>query len=250
MSDFHEIREMKILLPALLLFVSLQTRAQLIDSLNTAKNCEYMKAEEREMIYEINRVRSDPPSYLPYIQPLLDKAKQNLEHYGKGAKGYSLTYHSSVKNGVTQQAIDTNWHYENEEEVKALSSLVNELKKMKRLSVLQPDSGIYNAAKKHAADQDAHEWKLMHTGSDGSAPWDRIMKYSPSMSFGNENLAGRAGLVTSARSFVIQLLIDAGIPGYGHRENLLDPAWTHVACVMTHYYEMYWCIQNFGVKKK
>jgi uncharacterized protein YkwD len=116
--------------------------------------------------------------------------------------------------------------------------------------VLKADSGVYNAARKHAKDQDGHEWKLMHTGSDGSDPWDRITKFSPSMSFGNENIAGSSGLDATPRGFVIQLLVDSGIPSYGHRYNMLDPQWTHIGCVMTEYKGMNWCIQNFGVKKK
>ena len=203
------------------------------------------------MIYEINRLRSNPKSYLQYIQPMLNEAKKYLKDYGKGTKNYSLTYRYDYKNGEKLTTIDTNWHYQNEEEVKALQTLVNELKKLKKLSVLQPDSGIYNAATKHANDQDAHNWTLMHTGSDGSNPWDRILKFSPSMSFGNENIAGRGGLLTTPRGFVIQLLVDSGIPGYGHRENILDPAWTHIGCVIRNQNDvMNWCIQNFGVKKK
>jgi len=90
----------------------------------------------------------------------------------------------------------------------------------------------------------------MHTGSDGSSPWTRITQFSPAISFGNENIAGRGGMESNARAFIIQLLIDSGIPGYGHRYNILDPQWTHVGCVMTNFKSMDWCIQNFGVKKK
>jgi uncharacterized protein YkwD len=234
----------------ILLLPATTARGQVIDSLNTAKDCLYLKPEEREMIYEINRVRSNPKSYLQYIEPLLAQAKKYLQLYGKGPKNYSLTYTITTINGKEAKKIDTTWHYTNEEEVKALSTLINDLKKLKELSILQPDSGIYNAAKKHAEDQDKHEWKLLHTGSDGSSPEDRITKFSPAMSFGNENIAGRSGMVTTARAFVIQLLVDSGIPGYGHRYNLLDPQWTHVACIMTTNYEMYWCIQDFGLKKK
>lgn len=232
----------------LFLSINLYTaNAQLIiDSLNTAKNCIYMKPDEIEMIYEINRVRSNPKSYLQYIEPLLARAKNTVQLYGKGVKNYSLTTTRETVNGKETKRVDTTWHYTNEEEVKALNSLVNDLKKLKSLSVLQPDSGIYLAAKKHAADQDDHAWKLAHTGTDGSHPWDRIAKFSPSMREGNENIAGRSGLVTNPRAFVIQLLVDSGIPGYGHRYNLLDPQWTHVACVLANYYEMAWCIQNFG----
>jgi uncharacterized protein YkwD len=209
-----------------------------------------MKPEEREMIYEINRLRSNPKSYLQYIEPLLAEAKKRLQNNGRGSKNYSLTFTTKTVNGTESTKIDTTWHYTNEEEVKALNTLVNDLRKLKKLSILQPDSGIYNAAQKHAKDQDEHEWKLMHTGSDGSSPWDRITKFSPSMYFGNENIAGRGGLSTTPRDFVIQLLVDSGIPGYGHRYNLLDPQWTYGACVIKNFEGMDWCIQNFGVKKK
>jgi uncharacterized protein YkwD len=235
---------------AILLVCSTIAKAQVIDSLNTAKNCLYMKPEEREMIYEINRLRSNPKSYLQYIEPLLADARQTLKKSGKGTKNYSLTYTTSTRNGKEIKTVDTTWHYTNLEEVKALTTLVYDLKKLKALSILQPDSGIYNAAKKHAADQDAHEWKLLHTGSDGSNPWDRITKFSPSMANGNENIAGKYPEATP-RDIILQLLIDSGIPGYGHRYNLLDPQWTYGACLSAGKHEgLYWWIQNFGVKKK
>ena len=234
----------------IILLVSNISYSQLADSLNTAKNCRYMSVAEREMIYEINRVRSNPRSYLQYLEPLLKDANYKLETYGKGERNYSLTFSSSVKNGKEIKTVDTTWHYTYVEEVKAITTLIDDLKKLKPLRVLQPDSGIYNAATKHAKDQDDHKWQLMHTGSDGSAPWDRILQYSPAMSFGNENIAGNSRPNTTARDIVIQLLVDDGIPGYGHRYNLLDPSWTHVACKGELYEGMHWWIQNFGIKKK
>jgi len=69
--------------------------------------------------------------------------------------------------------------------------------------------------------------EIGHQGSDGSWPWDRILKFSPQMITGNENLAGRFPEPT-ARDIVIQLLIDSGIPDYGHRKTCLilnGPTW-------------------------
>jgi uncharacterized protein YkwD len=129
-----------------------------------------MTADEREMLYEINRLRSDPKSYLPYILPLLTEAKQQLKNGGKGERNYSLTYSSVTRNGKEVATVDTTWHFINQEQVKALTTLADDLKKTKKLPVLKADSGIYNAATKHASDQHAHEWKLLHTGSDGSSP--------------------------------------------------------------------------------
>jgi len=209
-----------------------------------------MTVTEREMIYEINRVRSNPKSYIQYLQPMLNDATTTLKKYGKGYKNYSVTFTTTTNNGKSVETTDTAWHYANEEQVKALTTLINDLKKLKPLSVLKPDSGIYNAATKHVKDQDEHDWKLMHTGSDGSAPWDRILSFSPTMSFGNENIAGNSAEIVTARDIVIQLLVDSGIPGYGHRYNLLDPAWTHGACKEELFEGMHWWIQNFGVKKK
>ena len=241
---------MRALIITVFFLVAIISNSQIIDSLNTAKNCLYMTPIEREMIYEINRVRSNPGSYIQYLQPMLTYAKDKLETFGKGEKNYSLTFTSSVKNGEEIKTVDTTWHFVNVEEVKAITTLIDDLKKLKPLSVLKPDSGIYKAAKKHADDQNQHEWTLMHTGSDGSAPWDRILRFSPTMSFGNENIAGNSKKIISARDIVIQLLIDDGIPGYGHRYNILNPSWTHVACKEELYKDMHWWIQNFGIKKK
>jgi len=219
-----------------------------IAELNTAKDCQYMTAAEREMIYEINKLRSDPSSYLQYILPLLESAKKTVKIYGKGPKNYSLRFSST--HGTDKNNIDTTWHYQYEEEVKALESLVKDLKKIKSLSVLKPDPGIYAAAIQHAKDQEEHEWKLAHTGTDGSAPWDRIKRNSEQMDFGNENIAGQSGQPTS-RDIVIQLLVDSGIPGYGHRYNMLDPQWTHVACKGEKFTDgMNWWLQEFGKAKK
>jgi uncharacterized protein YkwD len=202
------------------------------------------------MIYEINLVRSNPKAYVKILQPLLDKANEVLKNYGKGSENYSLTISTDTKDGKEIKTIDTTWHYVNEEEVKALTTLIDDLNKLTPLSVLKPDNGIYKAATKHVNDQKLHSWSLMHTGSDGSQPWDRILKFSPSMSFGNENIAGNSAQIVSARDIVIQLLIDSGIPGYGHRYNLLNPVWTHAACKHDLYKGMHWWVQNFGIKKK
>lgn len=240
---------MKTILALLFLFNTALSKAQVIDSLNTAKLCSYMKPEEREMIYEINLLRSNPPNYVQFIQPLLDNALKTLRTNGKGPKNYSLTFSTTTRNGKEIKKIDTTWDYANEEEVKALQSLVKDLKKLKRLSVLQPDSGIYLAVKSFAEDQEKHNWNLIHQGTDGSWPWDRITKFSPKMKSGNENGAGNSAN-NIPKEFVLQLLIDSGIPGYGHRYNLLNPEWTHVACFGAGRKEgMFRWIQNFGAAK-
>jgi len=207
-----------------------------------------MTEPEKEMIYEINRVRNDPASYLQYLLPLFDRAKERLNNGGKGVRNYSLTISSTSMDGKNLGTIDTTWHYVNEEEVKALNTLITDLKKLKKLSILKPDMGIYKAAKKHTADNHLHNWKLLHTGSDGSGPLQRILSFSPLMIYGNENIGAILGF-PSPRAIVLLLLIDAGIPGYGHRYNMLDPQWTHIACTGEDFNGTRWWIQDFGYRK-
>lgn len=231
----------------LLLFLFPMTvAAQAPDSLNTAAKCSYMLPQEREMLLEINRVRSNPRSYLPYIEPLLKDAEATLKAEGRGTPHYSLTYTTTFHDTGKETRVDTVWHFINEENVHALRTLVEDLKAMKPARILVPDHGVYLAGQAHRHDQDAHHWQLLHTGSDGSGPFDRIKKYSPKMNGGNENIAARYP-EPGPRDIVLQLLIDAGIPGYGHRYNLLNPQWRFGACISGGLKEgMYQWIQEFA----
>ncbi|HRI20026.1 MAG TPA: hypothetical protein PLA68_03705 [Panacibacter sp.] len=217
-------------------------------SLNTAEKAVYMKAEEKEMICEINRLRSNPARYAKlFIAPLIKDARETFETDGKGYRNYSIT--TSFYNDT--QKHDTTYFYANEEELKAVESLYDTLLKLKPLSVLLPDEGIYNACIKHGKDQ-APTGNISHQGTDGSWPWDRIKKFSSSMQDGNENIAMDAVFVINVRNIVLLLLIDSGIGGYGHRYNLLDKNWTHVACyvIPKELISGNWWIQDFGIKGK
>jgi len=224
-----------------------------IKKLNTAAGASYMKDNEKEMIFEINKLRSNPGKFVEYLNPYLVKAGYNLQKYGKGQKSYSLTstYTTSYTTDGDKQVIkvDTIWHFINEEELKAIESLIADLKAMKPLSILKPSKRIYNAAKKHALDQ-MPTGTMNHLGTDGSWPWDRIKKFAPEMEEGNENIACGENI---ALEVVIQLLIDSGIPGYGHRKTLLNPKWTHCACycagVINKNVNCTHWIQNFGAAK-
>ena len=217
-----------------------------VAKLNTAVNESYMTVQEKDMILEINKLRSNPKKYAEGLEHFLDKAKERLKNVGKGARNYSVRTSYSSSNNSRVEAYDTTWNYENEEEVKAIKSLILKLNTLSPLSILLPSNGIYVAAKKHAIDQ-IPTGEIDHIGTDGSRPWDRIKKTAPSMKESSENIACGED---NARAIVIQLLIDSGIPGYGHRENLLNPHWTHCACYHVGHIAKdlsccYW-IQNFG----
>ena len=227
-------------------FWVLQCIGQNYPELNTASDCKYMKPVEREMIYEINVVRNHPKVYIGYLKEYLADAKSMLQNSGNERKSYALSTEYKTINGKTKIKTDTIWFNVNEEEVKAIESLIDDLKNLEPLNILKPDAGIYNAAKLYGLDQDRNNWGLSHNGSDGSWPFDRIKRSSRKMVDGNENIAGKYPEPT-ARDIVIQLLIDSGIPGYGHRYNILNSKWTHVACFCGGLKNgMYRWLQEFG----
>lgn len=219
--------------------------------LHSAAHCDYLSEDEKQMIYEINLVRTQPQEYIQLLKPYLKKAEAELEIYGPGEVRYSLETIYKQQNGqLSVHKIDTHAYFRYEEEIIAIESLLKDLENMQPMNILLPDEGIYKAAKKHARDQDKHGWKLGHYGSDHSTPMDRIVRYAPDMITGNENIAGRYP-EANPREIVILLLIDSGISGYGHRYNILNPQWTHIACYSGGLHNgMYRWLQEFGEIRK
>jgi len=221
-----------------------------ITLLNTGVNATYMTVKEKEMILEINKVRTNPKKYTLYLFSYLEEAKKNFRLYGKGQKNYALRTSFISKAGKQVPVYDTIWYFTYEEEVRALESLIQELDESPYLSILKPDRGIYSAALRHAKDQKP-TGQVVHIGTDGSWPLERITYASPKMEYGNENIACGND---DAREILIQLLIDSGIVGYGHRKNILDSQWTHCAClwvgVINQEFNCTYWIQEFGKKKQ
>ena len=157
-----------------------------------------MKASENSMLAEINLMRADPPAYVAQIE----------------------TYLMAVQN-------DPSWNtsYKNAE-MEAGKELIELLRKTPKLSQLKESEGLYKAAVKHGKDVQKQS-KITHQGADGTQPFDRIQKYAPTMVDGSENLVSGA---TDFRDGLIVLLVDSGVPGKGHRVNLLSPKWQYAAC--------------------
>lgn len=60
-----------------------------------------------------------------------------------------------------------------------------------------------------------------HTGTKGSQPWDRMNRYGKWGGTVGENIAyGNS----RGDEYILQLYIDDGVPGRGHRKNILNPA--------------------------
>lgn len=213
------------------------------ESLNTARNASYMKPEEREMIYEINRVRSDPQRYVQFLIPYLEEARAYLELQGKGDPVESVTtiYLHGFDDEVTV-SYDTTRYYPNEDALEAVESLILELQSMKPARILNPHRELYRGACLLAEDKSLHDWNLGHETSDGIPSNKFLHQYAGEMYEISENMAakgkGREHNLVTPREIVIQLLIDKRTVGRGHRVNLLNPYWTHVATCYGGYHRM------------
>ncbi len=189
---------------------------------NTAANSHFMSGRAKEMIQEINLLRSNPKGYIKVVESYIQFLKNEINLHP--------SMHSMYGNEIT-----------------VAQELIRELETTPPLSILQPHAGIYKAAQVHGDDAKI-SGQFNHRGTDGSMPWDRILKYATDMKDGNENLVG--GLKDIRRSILV-LLIDDGIPNRGHRRTLLNPNWTHVACYeIGRVNDMPHCwVQNFGQSK-
>ena len=96
---------------------------------------------------------------------------------------------------------------------------VREMRVTKALPVLKVAEALVRAAGDHA-DDSGRSGITGHRGSDRSSLDERISRYAKWEGRIAENIYyGRA----DAEEIVVQLLIDRGVPGRGHRRTILDP---------------------------
>ena len=172
--------------------------------LNTANDAAYLNEVEREVIHELNKVRSNPKRY----------AEEYMEELLTAFNGKLFT--------IPGQKIPIR----TEEGIKPLKECIRILKKTDPRPLLQPAKGLAKAAQELVEDQQKHGG-LGHISRKGATPQKRIEKY------GNWDICASEDITygsVEARHIVISLLIDDGVPNRGHRENILNPC-THFAGV-------------------
>ena len=186
-----------------------------------AEDFPYMTIREKQMIDEVNLLRQNPSGYIPFVQEYIKSMEDEIKNDASMSTMYS-------------------------DELSTAYELIDVLKVTDPLSVLRPHEGVYDAASIHGKDL-RENTQFGHVGSDGSYPWDRIVKFAPDLSDGNENLVGGPYEIRQA---VLLLLVDSGIPDRGHRKTLLNPHWSYIAChELGQIGTMPNCwIQNFGKK--
>ncbi|GMO38143.1 MAG: hypothetical protein Ta2F_14260 [Termitinemataceae bacterium] len=172
-----------------------------IAKLDAAANVDYLTAIEKDVVLEMNKVRTNPKKYAElYIQP-------KLKYYS--GKNYSVPGQITL---VTQEGTT------------AVNGCITALSRANSVGILSPEKGLSLAAKEHATDQ-SKTGQTGHNGSDKSTPESRMKRFgtfSGSYTLG-ENIAYGS---TTGRDIVCDLLIDDGVPNRGHRTNIMNKAFT------------------------
>lgn len=101
----------------------------------------------------------------------------------------------------------------------ALINLINQERGSRGLAALSPQGQLATAARNHSADMACNGF-FSHTGSDGSLPWDRVAALGYGYSAIAENIF--------AGSSNAQTAFDAWMNSTGHRDNMLNPAYTEI----------------------
>jgi len=162
----------------------------------TAKNAAYLNELEKNVIFELNKVRSNPKQF----------AEEYLEELRTAYDGKLYTYPG--QNPVQSQ-----------EGIRPLLECIQVLKQTEPMPILQPAEGLAKAATDLVADQQLNGG-IGHITRNGLTPQNRIEK------FGEWDIC-LAEVITygsfEARQIVIALLIDDGVPDRGHRKNILNP---------------------------
>ena len=113
--------------------------------------------------------------------------------------------------------------YRGKEGKRAIRECIAVLRRAEPRPPLTASPHVARAARDHVRDQ-SRSGRTGHRGSDGSTPFSRIDRYVTTNGAG-ENI--QYGLY-DPRDIIVELLIDDGIAGRGHRVNILDPNFVHI----------------------
>ena len=177
----------------------------------TASNLDLFTADEIDVYYYCNLARVNGKKFLELV---------------------AKPYVADSKNGYD----------ENDSYVKSLYADLEALSD--DLPMLSPDKDLCEAAAAHAEDMIANNI-FQHGSSDGTDCFTRIKKYYKDSTYG-ENLAARTN--GTALQLVMDLLIDKGIEGAGHRKNILNRNFRAMGVSVKSGHPTYGnvCVQDFG----
>lgn len=156
---------------------------------------------EQDIVAFQNQARQNPASLIP----LLEARLAAMNEAGEIVDGCGRRCNIATQEGqaAVQEAIDF-------------------LRNQEPLPPLESSAQVALAAQTHADDQ--ADGATGHTGSDGSSSSDRITRAGALNSASGENIAYGS---PTGQEVILDLIVDDGVPGRGHRVNIFTPRWTH-----------------------
>ena len=155
---------------------------------------DYLTQLEKQIIQEHNLARTDPMAYAEF------------------AKAYRRAFQGKIH-------VDGRVRLRTQEGVAAVDEAIAFLENAAPVPPLAPSEGLSRAAADHVKDS-GPRGRTGHTGSDGSQPAERMARHGEWKNICAENIAYGP---STARSIVLQLIIDDGVPDRGHRDNIFNP---------------------------
>jgi len=192
-----------ILLTSLIGIVSPENQTEELwpSELHTAINTVYLNELEKNVILELNKVRSNPKKF----------AEEYLEELRLAFNGKLYTYPG--QDPVKSQ-----------EGIAPLLECIKALNASKPMQILLPEKGLSKACEDLTADQKKNGG-IGHITRNGSTPQKRMELY------GEWNICLAEDITYGsfeARQIVIALLIDDGVKERAHRKNILNPCFRFV----------------------
>lgn len=189
-------------------------------------------SEELEIINQINQIRTNPKSYIPKVESYIKSQEFFLNNLDK-VKVTSVSGNSNKSNDMTNKKVLTGREVFIRN-IRAAKDLINVLDTITPMKPLEFDSIMYVVTVSHGQYLKSVN-QTGHYGPNGQTVYERLSHVSKTVS---ENCG----------TSLISLMVDAGIPGYGHRYNILNPKWSHISVYFIQNHPRYdnrFMIQNF-----
>ena len=165
--------------------------------------------DELKMVSEINKIRKNPKSYIPVVEKYIQNQRWLMENTSN-ATSYSGVMDKN--NNLTNKKVlkGDSVFIRN---IEAANNLISVLDTIKPMDTLIFDEKMYKITVFHGQYLKKTN-KTGHYGPNGQTVWDR---------FKNKSVSENCG------TSLINLMVDAGIPNYGHRYNILNRGWKYVS---------------------
>jgi uncharacterized protein YkwD len=164
--------------------------------------------------------QSNKTGELTYLSPLekavvkeMNLARSSPKEYGSLLEQFRKYYDGKLLKLPGETPILT------KEGTRAVVEAIRSMRSQKPVSPLIPSKGMSLGAKDHVRDLRT-SGETQHKGSDGSQTWDRVNRYGTWQKIIGENISFGHN---KARSIVMTLMIDDGVPNRGHRKNIFNP---------------------------